>query len=331
MSKKINWYKRLKDETNDQFELIKFDGRKSNTIKHKCGWNFEIKNLNTFLVSPSCPVCDEGNKSLDLNIIKEKLNRKFPNKYEILSTKVDIKSKDKILINDLTCKHEPWLTSWDRLKQENGCPKCGYQSSSLQRKLSKEKIEIKLNNFIYNEYEILNLNEYVDVHSKNLRVKHIKCNSEFLTRGRNLFYNKNLCPTCIKSLGEIIIENYLKENKIDYKIHYREKNLKGVKEKNNLEFDFVFNNIRLEYNGEFHYEQDNFKNNRLNEQLENDKLKEKFAIENNLFFVIIPYWEKENIPYILNEILTNSSTTIENIDITIIKDKKYYQKISRSE
>jgi hypothetical protein len=91
--------------------------------------------------------------------------------------------------------------------------------------------------------------------------------------------------------------------------------------------------IRIEYNGEFHYNADNLNEyyHRVNETIENDLLKEKFALENNLFFVIIPYWEQENIQFILDEILINSSTTIENIDVTIIKDGIYYQKISRSE
>ena len=81
MSKKINWYTRIKDETNNQFTLIKNDGRKSNIIRHSCGWNFEIKNLNVFLRTPSCPVCDGSNKSLNLEVIREKLNRKFPDLY----------------------------------------------------------------------------------------------------------------------------------------------------------------------------------------------------------------------------------------------------------
>jgi hypothetical protein len=75
------------------------------------------------------------------------------------------------------------------------------------------------------------LNEYVDVHTKNLLVKHLSCGQEFLTRGRNLFYNKNLCPYCIKSKPEIVIEEYLKDNNFEYEIHYKEEELKGTRGK----------------------------------------------------------------------------------------------------
>jgi hypothetical protein len=37
MSKKINWYKRIKEETNNKFNLIQYNGRNDNIIEHSCG------------------------------------------------------------------------------------------------------------------------------------------------------------------------------------------------------------------------------------------------------------------------------------------------------
>jgi predicted Zn-ribbon and HTH transcriptional regulator len=183
------------------------------------------------LRTQKCPVCDEGVKVLSRNIIQEKLNRKYLNQYTILSENEDINSKTKILVNDNYCKHDPWLTSWDRLKQGNGCPKCAHEKNGNRSRLTVENISKKLENVLYDDYELLNLNEYIDVHTKNLKVKHLSCNQIFLTRGRNLFYNKNLCPYCIKSKSEIVIEEFLKENNFRYKIHYKENDLKGIKGK----------------------------------------------------------------------------------------------------
>jgi hypothetical protein len=210
-----------------------------------------------------------------------------------LSEENNINSKTKILVNDLNCKHEPWLTSWDRLKQGNGCPKCGHEKSAENKRLTKKNIKNKLKNVLYNDYEILNLGEYIDVHTKNLKVKHLSCDNTFLTRGRNLFYNQNLCPYCIKSKPEIIIEEYLKSKNLKYEVHYKETELKGFKNKNDLEFDFIIKepSIRIEYNGDFHYGDSNYDKyyDRINETIMNDKLKEDFALQNNLFFIVIPY------------------------------------------
>ena len=105
------------------------------------------------------------------------------------------------------------------------------------------------------------------------------------------------CGCISSSIGEINIQTILKENSIKYKKEY------CVKEIGNLRFDFaiVENDtiVRLiEFDGIQHYSdrsgvwnrKDSFKR-----RQERDNRKNKWAFENNIPLVRIPYWERDNI------------------------------------
>lgn len=105
------------------------------------------------------------------------------------------------------------------------------------------------------------------------------------------------CGCISSSIGEINIQTILKENSIKYKKEY------CVKEIGNLRFDFaIIKNdvvVRLiEFDGIQHYSdrsgvwnrKDSFKR-----RQERDNRKNKWAFENNIPLVRIPYWERDNI------------------------------------
>lgn len=117
-------------------------------------------------------------------------------------------------------------------------------------------------------------------------------NGSFLRRGLT-----QSCGCISSSIGEKNIQTILQENNIEYKKEY------VIKEIGNLRFDFAIikNNkvIRLiEFDGIQHYNNKsgvwNTKDS-LEHRQERDNRKNKWAFENNIPLVRIPYWERDNI------------------------------------
>jgi hypothetical protein len=115
----------------------------------------------------------------------------------------------------------------------------------------------------------------------------------------------NNCPRCKASKGEKRIRNYLKENNISFTSQFR---IKECKYKNTLPFDFaIFNKndefqFLIEYQGEQHYNSRFFNGEQglINTQ-RNDEIKRKYCEDNNIYLLIIPYWDKNRIDEILDE------------------------------
>jgi len=117
------------------------------------------------------------------------------------------------------------------------------------------------------------------------------------------------CKMCKKTMsnGEILIENFLKINNIEYKKQFK---FSDLKHKAELKFDFaVFKNNELytliEYNGEQHY---NFRGQfgmsleDFNLSLERDKKKMDYCRDKNINIIIIKY--NDNIDTELSKLMT---------------------------
>lgn len=99
------------------------------------------------------------------------------------------------------------------------------------------------------------------------------------------------CGCLDSSYGELLIENILKENNIEYIKEYR------IKELNNKRFDFAIiknNTIQrfIEYDGRQHYE-DSWES--LESTQKKDQEKNQYAKEHNIPLVRIPYWQQDKI------------------------------------
>lgn len=108
------------------------------------------------------------------------------------------------------------------------------------------------------------------------------------------------CPFCNESHGENKIRIFLEENDIKYEI---QKSFNDCKLKQLLLFDFYLptNNILIEFDGQQHFEPVKIFGGikKFKETQKRDKIKNKFAEENNIKLLRIPYTEFENV----NEIL----------------------------
>ena len=105
-----------------------------------------------------------------------------------------------------------------------------------------------------------------------------------------------------KSTGEDRIEDVLNSYKIKYT---REKIFDTCRNIRRLPFDFYLSelNICIEYDGEFHYkEQKHFGVKKVLERVQiNDKIKDKWCIENNILLIRISYKDKWRIRNILEK------------------------------
>jgi len=144
---------------------------------------------------------------------------------------------------------------------------------------------------------------------------------------------KTGCPECNKSKGEkeckrifisqdlieINQEDYNKLSNIDkinntYFIPQKEfKDLIGIGGKSLL-YDFYIPKLNLivEYDGEYHFRVIKYKNEsikqakeKFNKQQIHDRMKNKYAMDNDIQLIRIPYWEFDNIEEILKRELNN--------------------------
>lgn len=112
------------------------------------------------------------------------------------------------------------------------------------------------------------------------------------------------CGCWNKSRGEYTIENWLKENKINYITEYG-----IIIPEGRRRFDFAILNednkviSLIEYDGRQHFKNDCFFKDELKEIQKRDKQKDNWAKENNLPLLRIPYTEYNNISKILQNFL----------------------------
>ena len=99
------------------------------------------------------------------------------------------------------------------------------------------------------------------------------------------------------SIGEQNIIDILEQNKIKYIKEYTPSNLIFNDTKFNGRFDFYLPdyNRLIEYDGEQHFNQSEFFNSSLEYIQNHDKIKNQWAIDNNITLIRIPYWERDNI------------------------------------
>ena len=140
----------------------------------------------------------------------------------------------------------------------------------------------------------------VEYKNSNTKIK-IKCNTcKKIFEQRPHDHLKGCGCFCVYK-GEIEIEKYLKENNISFE---KTKKYSNLKDKSLLSYDFYIplKNLLIEYNGEQHYK-NKFKKplHEWHRQLHHDWLKRKYAKDNNINLLIIPYWKFGNIKEILDK------------------------------
>ena len=139
------------------------------------------------------------------------------------------------------------------------------------------------------------------------------CGCETIVQTTNLTNGHTQSCGCINSVGEIVVERYLKENNIQYKRFYRDQ--RCVDERM-LPFDFaIFNNGKLvgliEYDGEQHFYAVRF-NGMTQERAEeafiegqiHDRMKNEFCEKYNIPLLRIRYDQRDDVDTLIHEFIS---------------------------
>lgn len=177
----------------------------------------------------------------------------------------------------------------------SGCEQCARDS----HKLNFLTID-RINNM---KYIHKNMYQYNDTSVTNSFIN-IYCTSHG-TFSQNLYFHEygHGCFLCNStSRGENQIKIYLENNKINFIMNYSFDDCRRIKK---MKFDFYLPNddVVIEYDGEHHFiENKYFGIGNLEYISTNDKIKNKYCLENNIKLIRIPYWDFKNIEKILNQV-----------------------------
>lgn len=209
----------------------------------------------------------------------------------------------------------------DKFQRSGGCKECGIKARQEKRKHSQQYIE---------EIFIQNGCYLMDIY-KNSRTPCIfKCSCGNVSKITfSEFKNGGRCNECkCRSIGEKHIMEWFQKNKISY-----EHEAKYIGKR----FDFEVKELFIEFHGEQHYmpvdfgsKQDNAAIDNLYKNIKNDQIKLNWCMENKKPLLIIPYWDRKNLPIILNDVLIkNRSPTYGKITNQVNKHYNLRQKIRR--
>jgi uncharacterized protein with PIN domain len=338
---KNNVNEKVKLKYDGEYELISDYINQETKFKLRhliCNNIYDVKPHDFFKNNNSgrCPYCYPTKRTTKEQFIF-KLNKKFGNEYSLISDFKDMNTK--IILKHILCGNEFEVVPHTFMERTR-CPHCSHRSFRYSSREVKEEIE-KLTN---KEYEVLE--DYIKEDIPFL-IRHNKCGYEWKVRRRNFIYNNTRCPNCYnmtnRSKAEEIIDSLFQKNNIEFNKYFI---IKGCTSKNNrsLNFDYYIPkyNLLLEYDGEQHFfpRRDNL--NKLENQKENDMIKNNFIVENtNYNFTRLHYKLKnKELVEIINELIENdgylSSTTIEKNNLFVLEEnlfyneKEYYTNINKN-
>lgn len=135
--------------------------------------------------------------------------------------------------------------------------------------------------------------------SKEIYIICDKCNTEYSITPYEFTYLNMRCHKCNIPKGENRIMEYLEKNQITYDCQVKFTGLVGLNG-GQLSYDFMANNILIEFQGEFHDGTARIQTEEGFEiQKEHDRRKREYAKKNNIELLEIWYWDFDNIEKIL--------------------------------
>lgn len=264
------------------WEVIKFDHTNEHRIKYflcKCDICGKIRPVRgTSLINGTSTACSQACKD---NLI----GQQFGNWTVIAKDK----SRPRYYICQCSCGTKKSVFSGSL---KNGTSKsCGCLKSEKQKQQNKENAL----NHIGEKYGLLTVLEPIFKNNEYYYKCKCDCGSEIIIRGKNLFNGNTTSCGCINSKANMLMDQILTKLKIPFKREYR---FEDCKDKGTLPFDFALFNKEgeliglIENNGDQHYSSRGTQWNtpeRLIYTQKHDYIKQKFAEDNHIPLLIIPY------------------------------------------
>jgi very-short-patch-repair endonuclease len=165
-----------------------------------------------------------------------------------------------------------------------GCRKCGHINRAIK---SSKNINIfikQVNEYHNNKYDY----SLVEYKNNKTKVKIICPKHGIFEQTPDNHYKKG-CPYCNESKGEKEIAKLLTDRNIQFE---RQKRFKDCRNRYSLPFDFYIKdkNICIEYDGKQHFVEDYFDGKKgLEYRQQNDAIKTKYCLDNNIKLIRIKY------------------------------------------
>lgn len=186
------------------------------------------------------------------------------------------------------------------------------QVKSICHCINEEKFIEKVNKLYNGEFEYVS--GYKTIRS-NVVIRHLKCDKTIHIRASHFLYDGCRCTRCKPYKNEERIKEFLESKNISY---IPQKTFDECKYKQKLLFDFYIPlwNLLIEYDGEGHFRpiftsEEEFKIAKIR-----DSEKNKFAVNNKINIIRIPYWRQNEIEDILasvQDIFNNNKKSYEEI------------------
>jgi len=181
--------------------------------------------------------------------------------------------------------------------QGKGCPICGKNKRIQKRTFSLQSFIQKAKQVHGDKYDYSKVN-YINANIPILIIcpKH----GEFYQTPSKHYIAKHGCPKCRQSKGEKQVEQWLKENNIDFIPQYRFKECKNIL---SLPFDFYLPkyNTCIEFDGDHHYRIIGNRIKNFQQTQKNDKIKNEYCQKEKIKLIRIPYKNFSKIDLILEE------------------------------
>lgn len=289
----------------------------SQLLKFICGYCGKVYYSNSANIKSSkykmCETCAIVNRGKSRRIQIEDVLKRFKEMELILLDLNYIGNGNRLLCED-KYGYRGYVSYNSKEKIKNSS-RTGFDYFSLKH--NRENFIYNANNYCkQNEYktEVLFIEEEQLFTTPTIRCK-CECNKEFTTSISSFKSGKIKCDKCSKRLSsyEKITIKYLKNNKIKFVMQKKFSDCRNILP---LPFDFYIKdkNILIEVDGQGHYEvccfnqcskENGEKSFKLTQN--NDKIKTKYCLDNNIKLIRIPYWEIDNNEYIkkLNQSILN--------------------------
>ena len=196
---------------------------------------------------------------------------------------------------DIICdKGHEWHPTFDNFINKNRrCRKCADIQNGLNQKLPWNEILNRVEPYGYKMVSVEN--DYINQDSK---LKAYCPNGHMYEFSLNNFQQGKRCSMCSMSSGEQEITRVLKKYSIRYIYNYRFND--DVVKNKPFDFKIIGKNICIEFDGQqhFHVQFNKTLLDLINQQYI-DNIKTKYCENNNIKLIRIPYWDFNNIEYIL--------------------------------
>lgn len=261
-----------------------------------CGRNWEAKFCSHYYNKRGCADCSERSPyTLERFVSKAKAIHGNRFDYSKLKPKDVINSSSRVLIICTICGYEWDPRICEHINSRNGCPDCaGLLPYNVERFVKKAR---KFHGDLYDYSHIKE--EHIKNCESKVPILCLKCNEISWIGIRNHINARTGCRTCHQSKGEIACKNALRSLELSYETQFQIQISSLMNKK--YDFAFIFQNryYLLEFDGQQHFEYNEFFHNHNEEDFEHrqqtDILKTNAALRLKYCVIRIDYTQIDNI------------------------------------